>query len=265
MVGRALARRRIPSRDPICLGPLEQTAMQKRRSQCDGGNTCRADSSPTPPPPGTRGPRPVPRRASARALPASSAVPPLRRRRRRALRNRWRSEAARRGGELVAGGDARALADPGSVQEGARRDGSSSCESSVSVSAAKSPSSTVVGGPQLCRARTESDPLPGAAARRRACPSTHSAMLACAAAVAFTRDLYRNPPVAPRFPRHAPRCAPTDAAPPPPAPVSFAPGRLPCEAARFSPTRTGDAQLAAALVRRVEMPPGCSRSARSNS
>src|SRR3954464_12736995 len=55
----------MPSRDPTCFGPLAQTATQKRRSQCAGEKTCRADSfSQTAHPPGTlRAAEPLPRRA----------------------------------------------------------------------------------------------------------------------------------------------------------------------------------------------------------
>src|SRR4051794_32073085 len=71
----------MPSREPTCLGPAAQTATQKRRSQCEGGNTCRADSpSHSAQPPGTlRVAEPLPSRASAessatdRSLPAAAA------------------------------------------------------------------------------------------------------------------------------------------------------------------------------------------------
>src|SRR5256885_3932867 len=57
----------MPSREPTCFGPAAQTAMQKRRSQCDDANTWRANaSSQTAHPPGTlREAEPLPIRARA--------------------------------------------------------------------------------------------------------------------------------------------------------------------------------------------------------
>src|SRR5207253_10228167 len=57
----------MPSREPTCFGPPAETAMQKRRSQCDGGKTRRANaSSHTAHPPGTlREAEPLPMRARA--------------------------------------------------------------------------------------------------------------------------------------------------------------------------------------------------------
>src|SRR2546425_10188760 len=133
----------MPSREPTCFGPPEETAMQKRRSQCDGANTWRANaSSQTAHPPGTlREAEPLPMRpradsssadflnpAAAQAATASAAKPLELEARpaavgesvREALRARLRVPAASR--------SARALR------------GSSGCPSRGNEAAAKSPS-----------------------------------------------------------------------------------------------------------------------------
>src|SRR5438445_10432166 len=67
----------MPSRDPTCFGPAAQTAMQKRRSQCDGANTWRANaSSQTAHPQGTlREAEPLPMRPRAESSSADFLKP----------------------------------------------------------------------------------------------------------------------------------------------------------------------------------------------
>ena len=186
-------------------------AMQKRRSQCESGNTCRADSrSQTAQPPGTlRAADPLPSRASAesssgdlrrpaaaQAATASAANPLALEASPAAVGNSFR-ESIRAGSRI-----------PAASSSARARRGSSGRPSSVNESASDSPSATVVVVRSLSSA-TESEPASGRTRASSRLPQyLTSAMFACAAAVAFTRrPLPRNLPCAPRFPSRSPRRA----------------------------------------------------------
>src|SRR2546430_8003817 len=152
----------MPSREPTCFGPPGETAMQKRRSQCDGAKTRRANaSSHTAHPPGTlREAEPLPRRARADSSSADFLSPAAAQAAsaRAAKPLELEASPAAVGKSLREAMRAR-LRIPAASRSARARRGSSERPSSVNESATKSPSSPAVVVSSLSSA-AETQPAP---------------------------------------------------------------------------------------------------------